>query len=482
MKTVTIAPWTQADETPAVPGQDALGAVLLQRNAHWFVRIRWVVVGALATGALAMHVFDGGLASLGFVSRAAYLATIASLLAAANSFFHITARRLRPDTPPSVIQNNLWLQIATDLAFVTSLVHLIGSTQTFIAFTYLFHVILACIFFPPRRSFLVTILAALLYGACVAAELAGILSAGGILSQQARAEFRPPPFVSALFAVSAMFIWFVVWFLTSTLSQAVRRRDADLATANEQLVRAELERNAVMLRTVHDLKAPFAGIESNIEILRARFWDNLPAEGQELVSRIGRRSQSLRERIRDILQLGDLRAAHGDRATPPVPCDIETILRQVVGDIKDRADALNIAIRLDTVPFRVMGTPQQFRAMFANLCSNAVVYSMPGGLVEIAAKRSGTDVVVSIADHGIGISEQAMPRIFDEYYRSSEAAEHNAQSTGLGMTIVSEVARQLHLRIRVSSEKGLGTTVEVTLPQAGLEEEKEQLHGEDHNH
>jgi signal transduction histidine kinase len=481
MKTVAIAPWLQADGAPATAEQEGLGVVLLHRNAQWFVRIRWVVVAGLAVGSLAMHVFADGLASIGFVSRAVPMAAIAALLGVVNSLFYLVTLRLRPNTPAPIVHRNLWLQIATDLVFVTALVHLIGSTQTFVAFTYLFHVILACIFFPPRRSLLVTILAALLYGGCVAAELAGFLSNGGILSRETQAQLQTPPAVPALFAASALFVWFVVWFLTSTLSQAVRRRDADLAAANDRLVNVERERHVVMLRTVHDLKAPFAGIESNIEILRSRFWDNLPPDGQELVSRIGRRSQSLRERIRDILELGDLRATHGEKSNMPVPCDIDAILKQAVGEIQDRAEALHVVISLDVKPFKVKGAPGQLRAMFANLCSNAVVYSLPGGAVEIAARQSGADIVVSIRDHGIGISEEALPRIFDEYYRSSEAAEHNPNSTGLGMTIVKEVARQLHFRVSVSSEKGMGTTVEVVMPSAEAGEESEQPYVDNHD-
>lgn len=463
MKTIVISPEKPSANTPAVSGHDSLGGVLLHRNANWFVRIRWAVVCTLGAGALALHLLTKFVSDLGLIDKSGQLAVIAASLAATNAVFLLAVSRLRPNSPPSSISFNLWIQIAVDLGFVTWLVHIFGSTATFIPFTYLFHVVLACIFFPSRHSLLVTALAALLYGGCVAAELGGLLPSDGILSAGLSTPDRPP-IVSAIFALSAISIWFVVWFLTSTLSQSVRKRDADLAKANENLVHAEQERNALMLRTVHDLKAPFAGIESNIEILRVRFWDSLPPEAQELVARIDKRSQSLRARIRDILELGDLRAGSDGSSKAPSECNIQDLLKQAIGDIQERAAAMNVTINADLQPLTVASSPRLLQALLSNLCANAVVYSKHGGLVEISLHQSGSDVIVSIADHGIGISEEALPRIFDEYYRTTDAAEHNPHSTGLGLAIVKEVAKQLHLNVSVSSEKGVGTTVEVAIP------------------
>lgn len=462
MRTVVIAPESADRDRPVVSGQEPLGGVLLHRNATWFVRIRWAVVGVLAAGALLMRLFGTPLSKLGFADRTADLALIASLLAAANGFFCIAVRRLTPDSRPTTISGNLWLQIVTDLFFVTWLVHVVGSTETFISFTYLFHVVLACIFFPPRHSLLVTALASILYGGCITAEFAGIIPPGGMLPQDAHVSTSRV--VSSLFATSAIFIWGVVWYLTSSLSQAVRRRDADLATANEQLVQAEQERNAIMLRTVHDLKAPFAGIESNIEVLRAKFWNDLQPEVQDLVGRINRRSESLRARIRDILQLGDLRASRDRSDEAPVPCDIATVLDGAKDETQERANALGITIHMEVPPLQVVSVPAKLHVLFANLMTNAVVYSRQGGKVEVSGRQKGDHVLVTIADHGIGIAEDALPRIFDEYYRSSDAAGHNPHSTGLGMSIVKEVSRQLRLRVAVASEKGKGTTVEVCIP------------------
>jgi signal transduction histidine kinase len=70
-----------------------------------------------------------------------------------------------------------------------------------------------------------------------------------------------------------------------------------------------------------------------------------------------------------------------------------------------------------------------------------------------------------VQDRGIGIKEEALPHIFEEYYRTKEAARFNRHSTGLGLSIVKEIAQNLDLRIRVESEAGEGTIFRVYLPE-----------------
>jgi signal transduction histidine kinase len=84
--------------------------------------------------------------------------------------------------------------------------------------------------------------------------------------------------------------------------------------------------------------------------------------------------------------------------------------------------------------------------------------------VEVTAERTQKGVLVKIVDHGIGISDKAMPHIFEEYYRAPEAAQFNQLSTGLGLAIVKYIAQVSSLRVSVASEQGKGTTFEVMLP------------------
>ena len=265
-------------------------------------------------------------------------------------------------------------------------------------------------------------------------------------------------------------MWLGVWYLVSTLSEAVRKRDQQLDAANEQLVQADQEKNRQVLRTTHDLKAPFSGIESNIQVLRFQYWDDIPESVRTIITRIEVRVQTLSERIKDILVLGDLKsqAAREDRS---VPVDLQSVSNAVVEDLGEKAKDRRISLDVQISPTTVLGNMEELIVLFSNLVANAIFYSHEGGRVEVSARQDAEEVHVSVSDHGIGIRDEVLPHIFDEYFRTEEAARFNKLSTGLGLAIVKETARNLGLRIRVASELGKGTTFEVNVPK-----KKEPVH------
>ncbi|MEI6564075.1 MAG: HAMP domain-containing sensor histidine kinase [bacterium] len=449
-----------------------LGGDILLQNARWFTRIRWVVVGVLfAFGALCRG-FPEALAQLSIVPAAWWPWTLASGLISLNLIFVFL---LRPSREPFVhpfVVTYTWLQILADLIILTILVHEVGSTDTFIAFAYLFHIVMACIFFVPKDSLLVTVLAAVMFLGCWTLETTGILIRQSLL-------VPPPspltPIMAFINAISAVFIWFVVWYLTSTISKAVRERDRKLATANDLLMAADREKNLLMLRTTHDLKAPFSGIETHIEMLKTQDWDALPATARAKIESIEVRAATLRERIKDILLLGELRKAT-DQDDQDEPVDLNKVLSAVIADMSIKASQRRVSVCLSASDVSVCSNRKQLGTLFANLIANAIFYSHEDSQVEVTASNAEEGVKVKVSDHGIGISEKAIPHIFEEYFRAPEAAQFNLLSTGLGLAIVKHIAQNVALKISVTSEQGKGTTFEVLIPR-----ERKKDHGTNHN-
>ncbi len=443
--------------------QKGLGSELLLHNARWFTRIRWTVAAVFVLAATAGYLISDTLAKVGLRVPSIWLGSLAGVLLLANVAFVIMMRGSR-ELSQKAIQANLWMQIIVDLIVVTLVVHAMGSTNTFVAFAYLFHVALACIFFPPRNSLLVVVLAAVLYLIVVILEeLGGLYSSGILLPDSYAGVSRASAFRSLLFAGSAVLVWVIVWYFVSTLSTAVRKRDAQLHETNQQLLLANREKNQQMLLTTHDLKAPFAGIESHIQVLRIQFWDELGEPVREVIERIERRAQVLRDRINAILLLGDLRSQHVDQVQF-VRVDLAVAVEEALQDLEEKAQERSVNVEADVPSVGVRGDKQQYQILLANLLANAINYSQEGGTVEIRARSDSAAVRLSIADHGIGIASDSLPHIFDEFYRTNEAARFNRMSTGLGLAIVKEIARYCALGVTVTSEKGQGTTFEVAFP------------------
>ena len=103
--------------------------------------------------------------------------------------------------------------------------------------------------------------------------------------------------------------------------------------------------------------------------------------------------------------------------------------------------------------------------MLTNLVANAVLYSHPSGQVSISSSSCrGGSAQVKVSDQGIGIRPDILPRIFDEYYRSKEAAQHNPMCTGLGLAIVKHIAETHNITVCVDSKLNQGTTFTLTFP------------------
>jgi signal transduction histidine kinase len=119
-------------------------------------------------------------------------------------------------------------------------------------------------------------------------------------------------------------------------------------------------------------------------------------------------------------------------------------------------------------PLVVVGDPGELEDLLANLVSNAIKYSDPGGSVQVTTARVVEDgtayVELRVSDRGIGIAEEELGRLFEEFFRSENVAARSRPGTGLGLTVVDRVVRRHHGRIEVESELGEGTTFRVLIP------------------
>jgi len=449
-----------------------VGSEVAIQNVLWFITLRWIAVAVFLAVEIAAALVGPALRTHhGIDVPRQWPWILAVTLALANLCFLIHARRLTiQSSSKSSVYLNIWAQIVLDLLTLTVVVHYLGSLTTFICFAYLFHTVLACIFFPPRLSLAVTFMACLLYVGCVAAELANIIPLAGIYAEQInhslRAELFNSPLRLSFHVGSAIGIFLVVWYLASNLSSAVRQRDRQLLIINERLLSADRERTQHMLHTTHELKAPFAAIQSYVQLLMKGYCGPITDDSRDVLAKINARSQRLSNQIREMLQLANLRSATaGDRSFEQL--DLAQILSRALAASQAQAQARDISFRTDLQEASVQGVAEQLEMMLANLLANAVQYSLPAGSVTVSSRRTQDGSArVQISDKGIGIRPDALPHIFQEYYRSKEAAQHNPMSTGLGLAIVKHIVQTHGIVLRVDSELGQGTTFTLTFPQS----------------
>ncbi|MFZ2650919.1 MAG: PAS domain-containing protein [Burkholderiaceae bacterium] len=237
-----------------------------------------------------------------------------------------------------------------------------------------------------------------------------------------------------------------------------RMRDRVLAERTAELARSndELERFAYVAS--HDLQEPLRMVTSYGQLLLRRHKAQLSPEAQEFLGFMvdgGQRAQAL---IADLLSL----ARVGSRALPTTPVALETVLADVLQQLRVRILDAGASVTHDALP-SVAGDARQMGQLLQNLIVNAVKFR--GGrapLIHIGACREGQTWRISVSDNGIGIESRFHERIFELFQRLHLRTDY--EGTGIGLAICRKVVERHGGTIGVDSEPGRGSTFFFTLP------------------
>lgn len=436
---------------------------LLQENAIWFCRLRWVVIAVLALAGAAGF-FPSVLQRAGLSIQPGWPFFTAGLLAGLNLAFGRLSQRPAIPGFRQPVRGVLWAQIIADLLILTAVIHWLGADLPAAPFTYLLHIVLACMVFSPMESFGVAGLAAAFYFGSLWLEAAGILLPSSVVvAAGTPGALASSVACSTIRIIPLLLIWVTIWYLVSRLASTLRMRDRELFLANHQLNASIEERSHHMLQTTHQLKAPFAAIHAQVQLLLGDYCGKLSPEARAVTEKISARCLLLARQIQEMLQLANLRS-QGQHTPPRRDVLLGSLVEEIMQRIEPAVRQRGLRIEADLQPVAVHGIDDHLTMLAENLLVNAVNYSFDHGIITVQCQeRDPGQVIFSVRDHGIGIPAEKLPRIFDDYYRTEEAVQHNRSSTGLGLAIVRHVACEDSLPIQVESAPGWGTRFTVIL-------------------
>ena len=213
----------------------------------------------------------------------------------------------------------------------------------------------------------------------------------------------------------------------------------------------------------HELRTPLAVIRSAAENLADGIVEDGPQVRKygELVRGEGRR---LTDMVEQILEFSGIQS--GERRLNAVAVPIGPLVRDVVDASASLATAARIDLEQDLpddLP-PVLGDEPALRRVFQNLLANAIKYGAAGGWIRVDVRRQGNDVLVTVADRGIGIDPSEHERIFDPFYRAAAVVEAQIQGAGLGLSLVKRIVEAHGGAISVRSAPAAGAAFTVRLP------------------
>lgn len=135
--------------------------------------------------------------------------------------------------------------------------------------------------------------------------------------------------------------------------------------------------------------------------------------------------------------------------------------RETVRTLSASAEHNGVTLKLEGESVCVHAIPQLLSSLLFNLTDNAVKYNREGGSVTVRVEQGASEVLLTVADTGIGIPEEHQDRIFERFYRVDRSHSKEVGGTGLGLSIVKHAARILGARVELTSTVGKGTTVTV---------------------
>jgi signal transduction histidine kinase len=240
------------------------------------------------------------------------------------------------------------------------------------------------------------------------------------------------------------------------------------ALAYQAIEALDANKSDFVRMVTHELRSPVSVARSLLRTMTAGYAGEVSAAQLDILKRANRRLDFLQKLIDDLLDLAAGKSEILETQTSTV--NLKEVIQRVVERFRLPAEEKGLSLVFsETQDFSstVLATLDGMDRVFNNLISNAVKYTPSGGKVNVTASSSGNTIQVDISDTGIGIPEDALGHLFEEFYRAPNAKDLEREGTGLGLTIVRDVVNRFGGTIRVHSQVGEGTRFTVTFPARG---------------
>lgn len=431
----------------------------LIERLYWLIRLRWIAVA----GVVLTVFFTDRLLNIPVPVLPLY--AIAASLGIYNSLFLIYLDRKGKKAlagHPVLLSSVANVQISLDLLSLLVLIHFSGGIENPFIFYFIFHMIIASTLLSRRASFLQATFSAVLLSSCAILEYLGHLN-----HYQLRGFVTESLHDNLIYVAGVLFVFistlYIAVYMATSISSRLRERERSLREANRLLGEKDRLKSEYVLRVTHDIKEHLAAIQSCIEPVTAGIAGPLNQKQIDLLQRADRRSGKLLFFVKSLLEITQIKLS---RQISMEYFSVMDCIKNAIANVGARARNKNIAVSscIEPTVDKIRGVGPYIEETVSNLLANSVKYTPDNGRIDVEVSDKGNSILIEVKDTGIGIPGDELQKVFEEFYRASNAREIERDGTGLGLSIAKQVVERHQGKIWVESEEGKGSVFKIMLP------------------
>jgi len=254
-----------------------------------------------------------------------------------------------------------------------------------------------------------------------------------------------------------------------TLGDSFNLMAEELEKIEQEHKQIDKAKTRLLSITSHELKSPMTPIKAQLQMLIENYFGSMNKKQKKSLKTILKNTDRLDKIIGDFLDVSRIEAARLKFRYKKT--NLEKHIKKAIKDLEEYMPEKKIKIKtdLDNLP-ELETDPERVVQVLRNLTENAKKFSSKGGEIMIKAKNRKKDILISVNDDGVGISEKNKEKIFKPFYQEEETMYRNYSGSGLGLTICKGIVESQGGKLWVKSEKGKGSEFYFTIPKKPVKE------------
>ena len=423
----------------------------IRRRNLWFIKLRYIVVVMLCVFLfLSFFLFKLKFTETQLTAGFAITASILIynvILHRLRKYIKLEAHRFNP------LYLSL-LQMVLDLSSLLLLVYFTGGIESPLYLLFVFHMIIGSLILPGVIVYTIAIVFVLLLVIMILLEYSGVLLHHPVNGLLAFHLYDQIYFIAAFLSTFTLMIFGSI-YLSNGIARQLYKREKDLVESIKKINVAEREKQKYIMGIVHELKTPIVAVASYIDIILQKFLGPIDETVEEKLRRAKNRTDEGIQMINDVLNVSKLNLY--DKFDEE-EVDIKSIITGVLRRRRAYADSHLIKLNFKngrTKHEKIKGDKFLLDIVISNLVGNSIKYGVDSGNVEVTLKNEGENVIIEVCDDGVGIPEEEISKIFDDFYRAENVKKISTEGSGLGLSVVKKIVDRHEGSIKVKSPSRL---------------------------